>query len=101
MQTQPLVLIVGGDVRRHALGKLQAHFPAHVFKWLPTRESDPSGHQLVSWLSHPGIVAVVSLVGLVRHQHHRRIVELCRAHKHRLIAGRRSANPTLLAEHLH
>lgn len=100
MQTAPIVLIFGGAIRRHALAKLRAHFPAYRFEWIPTRESDPAGSHLAFPLRLPGIIAVVSLVGLVRHQHHRRIVELCRAHKHRLVAGRRSANPALLAEYL-
>jgi hypothetical protein len=72
------IAVIGGD-RRHAhLHRLSEAFALQKLLWVPTRESDASARRFVSVVGHAEMIMVISLHGLLRHQHTRDLRNLCR-----------------------
>jgi hypothetical protein len=92
MRKQSTVIVIGGDVRHFQLDRLRAAFGDAAVEWIPTRASDPSSSRFKARLLRPDTSLVVMLCGLVRHQHARDIVGLCRRHGRRCLHLHRSAN---------
>jgi len=94
MQTHPTVLIVGGHIGHHTLRRLQARLSSFVFKWIPTRESDPDCSSFRARLRRPETCLVVILNGLIRHQHGHDLVRLSRQYAKRVLHQHRSPSIT-------
>jgi hypothetical protein len=92
MRNQSNIIIVGGDVRHFQLDRLRAAFSDAVVEWIPTRESDPGSSRFKARLLRQDTSLIVILCGLVRHQHARDIVRLCRRHGRRFLHLHRSVN---------
>ncbi len=92
MRKQSTIIVVGGDVRHFQLDRLRAVFGDAAVDWIPTRESDPSSSRFKARLLREDTSLVVILCGLVRHQHARDILRLCRRHGRRFLHLHRSVN---------
>ena len=92
MRKQSTIIVVGGDVRHFKLDRLRAAFGDAAVDWIPTRASDPSSSRFEARLLREDTSLVVILCGLIRHQHARDIVRLCRRHGRRFLHLHRSVN---------
>jgi hypothetical protein len=100
MQNQPTILLVGGDIRPGPLQKLIRSLPGYAVEWLPTRETDAGPSRFQSRLGRPGVVLVVILKGLLRHQHTHALLRLCRRHGLRWLHLFRSPNAARIVQAL-
>jgi hypothetical protein len=100
MRKSSTIIIVGGDVRHFQLDKLRAVLGAFSVEWIPTRETDPGSSRFTSRLLRPDTTLVIILCGLLRHQHARDLIRLCRRHSRPYLHLYRSANPTRILEAL-
>lgn len=91
------IAIVGGDQRRTHIERLSRAFELEGLLWVPTRESDASSRRFAPVLSRESLILVVSLHGLLRHQHTHDLRELCRRFKIPLLPYWRSPHPAGLA----
>lgn len=99
------VVIVGGDQRRAHTERLCRTFELRGLLWVPTRESDASPERFVSVVAQDGIVLVVALQGLLRHQHTHDLRNLCKRFAVPHLSYWRSPHPrglaaAILAQHL-
>jgi hypothetical protein len=91
------IAIVGGDQRRKHVERLSQAFELEGLIWVPTRESDASSRRFASVLCRESLTLVVSLHGLLRHQHAHDLRDLCRWHEIPLLPYWRSPHPAGLA----
>lgn len=91
------VAIIGGDQRRTHIERLSRAFELSRLLWVPTRESDASPRRFASVLSRESLSLVVSLHGLLRHQHTHDVRDLCRRFEIPLLSYWRSPHPSGLA----
>jgi len=91
------IVIVGGDQRRTHIERLSRAFELEGLLWVPTRESDASSRRFASVLSRESLILVVSLHGLLRHQHTHDLRDLCRRFEIPLLPYWRSPHPVGLA----
>lgn len=91
------IAIVGGDQRRTHIERLSTAFELNGLLWVPTRESDASPRRFASVLDREDLILVVSLHGLLRHQHTHALRDLCRRFEIPLLAYWRSPHPAGLA----
>lgn len=91
------IAIVGGDQRRTHVERLSRAFELDGLLWVPTRESDASSRRFASVLSRESLILVVSLHGLLRHQHTHDLRDLCRRFRIPLLPYWRSPHPAGLA----
>jgi len=99
------IAIVGGDQRRTHIERLSRAFELKGLLWVPTRESDASSRRFATVLSRESLILVVSLHGLLRHQHTRDLRDLCRRFAIPLLPYWRSPHPAglaaaIIAQHL-
>lgn len=98
------LLIVGGDAREQAFGRLEDAFDLAAVLHCPTRRSDPSPRRFQSMLPKSGAILVVCLVGLSRTNHGALLHQQCRALRIPWIDCFRIPHPNQLAaliEELH
>ena len=100
MQNQPTILLVGGDIRHGPLQKLIRALPGYAVEWIPTRETDAGPSCFQSRLGRPGVVLVVILKGLLRHQHTHALLRLCRRNGLRWLHLFRSPNAVRIVQAL-
>lgn len=91
------IAIVGGEQRRTHIERLSRAFELEGLLWVPTRESDASSRRFASVLSRESLILVVSLHGLLRHQHTHDLRDLCRRFEIPLLPYWRSPHPAGLA----
>jgi len=91
------VAVIGGDPRPFHLHRLQNAFGLSNVVWIPTRESDASSRRFEALIRNRSADLVVSLAGLLRHQHTRDLRDLCKRHAMPLVTCWRSPNPTSVA----
>lgn len=91
------VVIVGGDERRAHTERLRQTFELRGLLWVPTRESDASPERFASVVAQDGIVLVVALLGLLRHQHTHDLRDLCKRFAVPHLSYWRSPHPRGLA----
>ena len=91
------IALVGGDPRPYHLLRLQKAFGLSAAIWVPTRESDASPRRFEHIIRERKVDLVVSLLGLLRHQHASDLRSLCRQFQIRLVTCRRSPHPAGLA----
>lgn len=91
------LLVIGGDERASQLERLCAAFHLRKARWAQTRETDPTSTSFRHLIDDPDVALVVLLDGLVRHQHARDVVALCKRHGKWLIRLWRSPSPTAIA----
>lgn len=91
------VVIVGGDERRAHTERLCQAFELRGLLWVPTRVSDASPERFASVVAHDGIVLVVALLGLLRHQHTHDLRDLCKQFAVPYLSYWRSPHPRGLA----
>lgn len=94
------VLVIGGDRRPEALARLRETFRLRASLWATTRDTDPSPARFRYLIADARVNIVVLPEGLVRHQHARDVVGLCKQHDKRLVRLWRSPNPVALAHAL-
>lgn len=91
------IAVVGGNERRTHIERLSQAFELDRLLWVPTRETDASPRRFASALEREGLVLVVSLHGLLRHQHTHDLRALCRRQGIPLLVYWRSPHPSGLA----
>lgn len=91
------VVIVGGDQRRSHTERLSQTFELRGLLWVPTREADASPERFASVVAQDGIVLVVALQGLLRHQHTHDLRDLCKRYAVPHLNYWRSPHPRGLA----
>jgi hypothetical protein len=89
--------IVGGDQRRDHIDRIVRAFELQGLLWVPTRESDASPRRFEAALVRDELLLVVSLHGLLRHQHTRDLRAICRSLEVPLLPYWRSPHPLGLA----
>ena len=86
------IVLVGGDIRNDQLCRLRRSVPNLDVEWIATRASDPGPSRYQFKVVRPETVLVVILDGLVRHEHSRHLLQLCRRHSKRYVRLYRSLN---------
>jgi hypothetical protein len=91
------LIVVGGERRDQYVQQLKEAFEPSLVEWVSLREQDASPRRFLSRLQRPGVGLVISLIGLVRHQHSRDLRRLCARVGLPLVHCRRSPNPAMVA----
>ncbi|NUQ52538.1 MAG: hypothetical protein HUU19_07560 [Phycisphaerales bacterium] len=91
------IAIVGGDQRRTHVERLSQAFELDGLLWVPTRESDASSRRFAAVIRREELTLVVSLHGLLRHQHTHDLRAMCRRFNIPLLSYWRSPHPAGLA----
>lgn len=99
------IAVIGGDRRRAHAHRLTEAFGLNELLWVPTRESDASARRLSPVIGRTDLILVISLRGLLRHQHTHDLRRLCRSSNVPLLNCWRSPHPTrvaaaIVAQHL-
>ena len=92
-----LVVLIGGDRREAQEARLIEELGLKEAIWIPTRPRDASPRAFQSVLRRGDATLVVSLLGLLRHQHARDIRSLCRRLGVPVITVWRSPSPAGIA----
>lgn len=91
------IAIVGGNQRRTHVERLSRAFELDGLLWVPTRESDASSRRFAAVIQREELTLVVSLHGLLRHQHTHDLRDMCRRFDVPLLPYWRSPHPAGLA----
>jgi hypothetical protein len=99
------IAVIGGDRRQAHLHRMTEAFGLERLLWVPTRESDASARRFASVVGRTDLILVISLHGLLRHQHTHDLRDLCRRFGVPHLTCWRSPHPTgvaaaIVAQHL-
>lgn len=91
------IAVIGGDRRRAHARRMTDAFGLEGLLWVPTRESDASARRFAAVVGQTDVMLVISLYGLLRHQHTHDLRDLCRKFGVPHLAYWRSPHPTGVA----
>ncbi len=99
-QTGTSILIIGGNIRPHAIDKLKRRHGIHEVHWLPTRKSSTAKGQIELAIRNKQPQLVVALYGLMRHRHSEYVRSECSRTSTKLLVRFRGVSPNAIKPEL-
>ena len=91
------IAVIGGDRRQTHVQRMVDAFALDGLLWVPTRESDASARRFAKVVGQADLILVISLHGLLRHQHTHDVRDLSRKFGVPHLTYWRSPHPTGVA----